>query len=101
MEKINEEKFKKMVDAVLAQAKDTCNYVVIGGVYDWFYNILEDGFEYDYEGMFYVVRDMMNFDWFWIRNGKVDVKEANYPEVAELVAPFVDREMAEKLLDTF
>ncbi len=85
------------------------DHPVIDTLYDWFYdrensNLTGDEtvFEFDKEGMFHLLRDMMNYDIFWVTGqGKVDVKNANHPVIAKLVSPFVTKDMCKRVLATF
>ena len=59
-------------------------------------------FVYNEKGMYYLLRGLMNYDFFWVtENGKVDIKNANEPQVARLIAPFVTPEMCIQAANSF
>lgn len=78
---------------------------VIETLYGWFAidnGTTDSSFKYNDDGMFELLRDVMNRDMFWVTDdGKVDVDNANNPEIATLIAPFVKADMALKVRDTF
>ena len=51
--------------------------------------------------MFYLIRDMMNYNWFWARNGKIDIENANRPEIAKAIEPFTTPELLIKVEQSF
>lgn len=53
-------------------------------------------------GMYGLLRDLMNYDWFWVNeDGTIDVENANYPEVAKAIQPYVTKEMGLQALASF
>lgn len=59
-------------------------------------------FIYNKDGMYYLLRRLMNYDFFWVtENGKIDIKNANEPHIARLIAPFVTPEMCIQAANSF
>ena len=59
----------------------------------------DDSVEFAYRpndrGLFSLLRTLMNWDCFWVLDdGSIDVANANEPEIAELMKPFVSPELA-------
>ena len=52
--------------------------------------------------MYGLLRGLMNYDWFWCNeDGTIDVENANEPDVAEALQPYVTKEMGLKALESF
>ena len=81
----------------------------LGTITDWFLSDSKfegDNYEsiytYNEDGMFYLLRELMNWDFFWATDkGKIDVENANEPEIAVLLAPFAKEETVLRVMDTF
>lgn len=59
-------------------------------------------FIYNKSGMYYLLRRLMNYDFFWVtKNGKIDIQNANEPHIARLIAPFVTPEMCIQAANSF
>ena len=59
-------------------------------------------FVYNKDGMYYLLRRLMNYDFFWVtERGKIDIKNANEPHIARLIAPFVTPEMCIQAANSF
>lgn len=56
-------------------------------------------YKYDERGMFYLLYELMNWDCFWVKpDGTVDIENANEPEMAEIVAPYISPSLGLKVL---
>ena len=103
-------KFTEFINTLHEQVQDYIGMAVYEHALAWFSDeenmvltadSFEDAFKYNAEGMFSLLRMLMNFDFFWVRDGRVDIVNAMQPEVAQLVAPYVDADTAQRLIDTF
>lgn len=59
---------------------------------------VELAWKYNEDGMFTLLRTLMNWDFFWVKDdGKIDVKNANDPKVAKIMSTLVSPQMALKV----
>ena len=76
---------------------------------DWFLSdskLEGDNYEsiyaYNENGIFHLLRELMNWDFFWATDeGKIDIENANEPEIAALLAPFAKNETVLKVMNSF
>ena len=64
--------------------------------------LIEFAYRFNEKGMFYLLRDLMNWDFLWVtEDGRIDIENANEPEIAKLISPYVQPELALKVRATF
>ena len=106
-----DEKFTEAMNKVYHMARETGHDDVMEYIFDYFLDEENEVFN-DYEfipayrqnecGMYGLLRGLMNYDWFWCnKDGTIDVENANYPEVAKAIQPYVTREMGLQALASF
>lgn len=106
-----DEAFTAAMNKVNHMAYETGNDDVQEYVMDYFTDEIFDIFEDDLmipafmqnpSAMYGLLRGLMNYDWFWCApDGSIDVENANYPDVAEALQPYVTKEMGLKALASF
>lgn len=106
-----DEAFTAAMNKVWHDASETGNDNVQEYLFDYFSDDLfficdEDMFIPAYRqnqsAMYGLLRGLMNYDWFWCKpDGSIDVENANHPDVAEALQPYVTKEMGLKALASF
>ena len=106
-----DEAFTEAMRKVWRKASDTGNddvqeYLVAYFSDDLFMVCEDDEFSPAYmqnqSAMYGLLRGLMNYDWFWCKeDGSIDVENANDPDVAEALQPYVTKEMGLKALASF
>ena len=104
-------KFTEAMNKVFKMASETGHDDVQEYIFDYFYDDDNDvmteeeyipAFRQNECGMYGLLRGLMNYDWFWVKeDGSIDVENANYPEVAKAIKPYVTTEMGLKALASF
>ena len=96
------EAMERLFNLILAECGS--EHPVLETIVDWFADDKEEemSFKFNDDGMFYLLRDLMNWDFFWVtEEGRVDVDNANEPEMAKLLEPFVSSELALRVKKSF
>lgn len=106
-----DEAFTAAMSKVWHMASETGNEDVQEFIIDYFnddiFDICTDdlyapAFMPNEDGLYFLLRGLMNYDWFWCNeDGSIDIKNANHPEVAEALQPFITKEMGLKALASF
>ena len=56
---------------------------------------------YNKSGVFYLLYELVNYDFIYINQKTVDIKNSNHPNIAKLIKPYVDSEMCSKVYERF
>lgn len=106
-----DEAFTKAMQLVWRKASGTGNDDVQDYILSYFnddiFDVFDDdicevAYKQDKSAMYYLLRGLMNYDWFWCKeDGSIDVENANDPYVAEALQPYVTKEMGLKALASF
>ena len=106
-----DEAFTAAMNKVWHIASETGNEDVQEYIIDYFNDDIFDVFDDDLfspafmqneSAMYGLLRGLMNYDWFWCKeDGSIDVENANEPEVAKALQPYVTKEMGLKALASF
>lgn len=97
-------KFNNAMNKVFITACITGNDEVKETMFDYFYDSATDSFKFEgnEQHMFWLIRDLVNYDWLWIdESGKVDIKNANEPEIAKALRPFITTELGIQVNQSF
>ena len=71
-------------------------------IIDWFYDADTDDYKYNEDGMYYVTRQIANYDLIsFEEDGRIDVKNSNHPDIAQKLEPFVTPQMGQQILASF
>lgn len=106
-----DEAFTAVMNKVWHTASETGNDNVQEYIVDYFcddlFEICDDdmfipAYMQNESAMYGLLRGLMNYDWFWCKpDGSIDVENANHPDVAEALQPYVTKEMGLKALASF
>lgn len=106
-----DEAFTAAMNKVWHMASETGNEDVQEYIIDYFnddiFDICTDdlfipAFMQNESAMYGLLRGLMNYDWFWVsEDGSIDVENANDPDVAEALQPYVTKDMGLKALASF
>lgn len=106
-----DEAFTKAMQLVYRKASDTGNDDVQDYILSYFNDDIFDVFDDDIcevaykqneDAMYPLLRGLMNYDWFWCKeDGSIDVENANDPDVAAALQPYITKEMGLKALEHF
>lgn len=97
-------KFDNAMNKVFTKACITGDDEIQDTMFAYFYDSETDSFKFDgnEQHMFWLIRDLVNYDWLWIdESGKVDIKNANKPEIAKALRPFITTELGIQVNQSF
>lgn len=108
---MDNKKFTKAMCIIFHEANIRMDDEIMNDIVDWFTDdeneiitdkVFKPAYKYNEDGMFYLLRDLMNLDWFWVNeDGTIDVQNANVPNVAKAIKPYVSKDMALRVRSSF